>query len=322
MIAPPGVDDLGEDRRLLDLILDYDCNLACDYCTISPAMRARSLATADVLAAMRRARADGITRVSFTGGEPTIRPDLLGLVRAAKRLGFTAIKLQSNGLLFGAGDNLARLLDAGVDLVHVSIHTHEREAYERMVGRPGTHAAMLAGLRALVAAGVPAVADVILQRSTHARLPDALRWLHGVGITAADLWFVSLTDHNRDNVASMPRMTEVIPSIAAAIAVAAPLGMRVRSLHIPRCLLAAAGGLDPIAWDPAADGVRVVSPDASFDLRDSRLTPDTRVPACTGCRFEARCPGIRRDYLARYGDAEFAAARGQAPRHVLPQARP
>lgn len=322
MNPQPGVvDDLGADRRLLDLILDYDCNLACDYCTISPAMRARSLATADVLAAMRRAQADGITRVSFTGGEPTIRPDLLGLVRAAKRLGFTAIKLQSNGLLLGAGDNLARLLDAGVDLVHVSIHTHERDAYERMVGRPGTHAAMLAGLRAVVAAGVPAVADVILQRSTHARLPDALRWLHGHGITAADLWFVSLTDHNRDNVGSMPRMTEVLPSIAAGIAVAAPLGMRVRSLHIPRCLLAAAGGLEPIAWDPAADGVRVVSPDASFDLRDSRLTPDTRVPACAGCRFEARCPGIRRDYLARYGDTEFAAARGQAPRYVLPLAQ-
>jgi molybdenum cofactor biosynthesis enzyme MoaA len=304
-------------RRLLDLILDYDCNLACDYCTISPEMRTRSLASADAIAAMQRARADGITRVSFTGGEPTIRPDLLALVRRAKQLGFTEIKLQTNGLLLGAGNNLARLLEAGVGQIHISIHTHEPEAYESLVGRRGTHGALVAGLSAVVAAGVPAVADVILQRSTHARLPAAVRWLHGLGFVAADLWFVSLTDHNRDNVASMPRMTEVMPSIDAAIAIAEPLGMRIRSLHIPRCIL---GALHGHAWDPAADGVRVVSPDATFDLRDSRLTPDTRVAACTGCAFEGRCPGIRADYLARWGDAEFAAARGLAPRRVLPRA--
>lgn len=298
-----------EDRRLLDLILLYDCNLACDYCTISPQMRTRAMTTAAAAAAMDRARADGITRVSLTGGEPTLRADLLSLVRRAKQLGFREIKVQTNGLLLGAGDNLARLLEAGVDRVHVSIHTHEATAYESLVRRTGTHAAMVAGLRALVAAGVPAVADVILQRSTHGRLPAALRWLHGLGIGAADLWFVSLTDHNRDNLESMPRMTEVMPSIAAAMAVAGELGMRVRSLHIPRCIL---GALHPHAWDPAADGVRVVSPDATFDLRTSRLTPDTRVPACSGCEFEALCPGVRADYLARYGDAEFAAARAAA----------
>ncbi len=313
-LAPDPDRGIESDRRLLDLILHYDCNLACDYCTISPQMRTRVLSTAAAIAAMERARADGITRISLTGGEPTIRPDLLGLVRRAAGLGFGEIKLQTNGLLLGAGQNLARLIDAGVGLVHVSIHTHERGAYEALVRRPGTYDALVAGLRALVAARVPTMADVILQRSTYARLPAALRWLHALGITAADLWFVSLTDHNRDNVASMPRMTEVLPSLAAALSCADELGMRVRSLHIPRCLL---GPLHEHAWNPADEGVRVVSPDASFDLRASRLTPGTRVPACSGCEHEARCPGIRADYLDRYGDAEFAAARGLAlPRHL------
>ncbi len=303
------------DGRLLDLILLYDCNLACDYCTISPAMRMRSLATTDVIAAMQQARADGFTRVSFTGGEPTLRRDLLPLVRHAAASGFTDIKLQSNGLLLGAGDNLARLVNAGVGELHVSIHTHERAAYEAMVQRAGTYDAMVAGLRAVVDAGVVAVADVILQRSTHARLPDAMRWLHGLGLRAVDLWFVSLTDNNRDNVQSMPRMTDVMPSVAAAVELAGELGMRVRSLHIPRCVL---GDLHAHAWDPGALGVRVVTPDSTFDLRTSRLTPDTRVPACTGCRFEHGCPGVRRDYLARFGDGEFATVTGAAARTYLP----
>jgi cyclic pyranopterin phosphate synthase len=86
--------------------------------------------------------------------------------------------------------------------------------------------------------------------------------------------------------------------------------MDVRSLHVPRCLL---GDDHPHAWDPAAEGVRVVSPEATFDLRGSRLTGQSHVPACEGCTFESICPGIRPDYLEHRGDAEFAAARGQPP---------
>ena len=44
---------------LLDVILLYDCNLACDYCTITPAMRTRALPTAAVVRALRAGRVDG-----------------------------------------------------------------------------------------------------------------------------------------------------------------------------------------------------------------------------------------------------------------------
>jgi hypothetical protein len=161
-------------------------------------------------------------------------------------------------------------------------------------------------VRAAVGSGLPTRADVILQRSTVPRLPAALQWLHGLGLRGADLWFVSLTDHNRDNVASMPRMRDVVPTVREAMAWARAHDFDVRSLHIPRCLL----GDDHVhVFDPAAQGVRVISPDARFDLRDSRLTGSVHVPACAGCAFEARCPGIRPDYLERYGAEEFTAVR-------------
>jgi cyclic pyranopterin phosphate synthase len=272
-------------------------------------MRRRSLTAIAVVAAMHEARRAGIARISFTGGEPTIRNDLLALVRKASALGFTEIKIQTNGLLLGAGDNLARLVAAGLSQVHVSIHTHDRDAYEAMVGRAGSYDAMVAGLRALVAAAVPCAADVIVQRSTMTRLPDAITWLHEIGIAAADLWFVSLTDGNRDNVASLPRFTEAVPFVGAAIDRGVALGMRVRSLHLPRCVLAQ---WRAHAWDPAAGGVVVVSPDARFDLRQSRLTPNRHVEACSGCSLDGECKGVRPDYVECYGQQELVAARRDA----------
>ncbi len=294
---------------LLDVILGYDCNLACDYCTcLDPAMQGRALTTAQVLTALQGGRRDGFDRVSFTGGEPTLRPDLLGLVRAAKQLGYGSVKLQSNGLLLAHAPNVERLSSAGVDRWHVSIHTHEARAYERLVRREGTYAAMVDALRGLVARGLAPTADVILKTDTWPRLPAAVQWLHALGVRSVHLWFVSLTDHNRDNVASLPNMTDVVPAMREAFAFARAHEMDVRSLHVPRCLL---GDDHPHAWDPASEGVRVVSPNATFDLRGSRLAGQLHVPACSGCDFETICPGIRVDYLDHRGDAELAAARGR-----------
>jgi len=295
---------------LLDVILGYDCNLACDYCTITPAMRARELSTRRVLDAMRTARRRGYDRVSFTGGEPTIRGDLLGLVRAARSLGFEDVKVQSNGLLFAHRPNVDRLVAAGGSTFHLSIHDIDPDAYDRVVRRVGAHRSMVAGLANLVAAGLDPVADVILKSDTYERLPAAVGWLSDLGVRRADLWFVSLTDGNRDNVASMPPMTDVVPFMARAFELADERSLELRSLHVPRCLL---GAHADRAFDPAAERVMVVTPDDAFELSDSKLTPQVHVPACEGCADRGRCRGVRPDYLAVYGDREIARARGCAP---------
>lgn len=297
---------------LLDVILGYDCNLACDYCTITGEMRARALSTAAVVRAMREARALGYDEVALTGGEPTIRPDLVGLVRTARALGFARVKVQTNGLLLAHPPNLARLLEAGVTLVHVSIHTHVERAYEALVRRDGTYAAMARALDALVASPIELTVDLILKSDTWRRLPEALSWLDARGVRQVDLWYVSLTDGNRENVGSLPRMTEVVPAMREAFALGRARGVRVRSLHVPRCLLGAAEDVAH-AHDPGRDRVMVLTPDDRFELSASKLTPQVHVAACEGCEHRAICPGVRPDYLEVYGDDEIAAARGVAP---------
>ncbi len=295
---------------LLDVILGYDCNVACDYCTITPEMRAQALTTREVVARLQHGRALAYDRLSLTGGEPTIRRDLIGLVRAAKQLGFHDIKLQSNGLLFAQADNVTRLVDAGVTLFHISVHTHEAARYDALVRRAGTYELMRRGLDNVVARGPALVVDLIMKEDTYRALPSALAWLEARGARRVDLWFVSLTDGNRENVDSMPRMRDVVPYMREGLAFARARGMEVRSLHVPRCLL----GEDHVhVFDPGADRVMVVTPEATFELKDSKLTGQLHMPCCAGCEHEAVCPGVRPDYLERYGDGEFARARGQAP---------
>lgn len=301
---------MAQEDPLLDVVLGYDCNLACDYCTITPVMRQRALGAKQVAAELRRGRSDGYSAVSFTGGEPTIRSDLLPLIREARRLGFDDVKLQTNGLMLNES-NLARLLEAGVTRIHISIHTHRRDAYEAKVRRNDVYDAMESAVRRIAKADVAAHVDFIVDTSTVAHLANAVHWARERGIRNGFLWYVSLTDQNRDRIESLPPIREAMPHMHAAFVAAGEVGMDLRSLHVPRCLL---GSYADRAHDPGARRVRVVTPEATFELRDAPLTPGAHVPACVGCEHESHCPGIRRDYLEVFGDAEIAEARGQTSR--------
>lgn len=291
---------------LLDVILGYDCNLACDYCTITPAMRERALPTERVVREMAAARRAGFGRISFTGGEPTIRRDLISLVRHAAKLRFDDIKVQSNGLLYAEASNVDRLIAAGCNNFHISIHTHIEEAYDALVRREGSYPAMVEGLRNVIASGQVLTVDVIIKTDTVSRLADCVRWLHAEGVTAVDLWYVSLTDGNAGNVESLPRMTDALPAMREVFEFGRDHAMTIRSLHVPRCIL---GDDAPHAWDPGSQDVRVVTPDATFDLSQSRLAGQTYVATCDECSLRAICPGVREDYVAVHGASEFAAVR-------------
>jgi MoaA/NifB/PqqE/SkfB family radical SAM enzyme len=291
---------------LLDVVLGYDCNLACTYCTISPAMRLRALPTERVAREIDRAAARGFDEIAFTGGEPTIRSDLPILVRHARRRGFRHVKIASNGLRYAHAPYLDHLREAGVDRFHVSVHAFGDDAYEATVQREGTAALRRQALANLVERGLDPVADLILKEDTYR---DARAWiagLHGQGVRRFALWLVSLTDHNRDNTEQLPRLSDLVPYLLPCFDDARRGSYEVVSLHVPRCFLP---GYEAHVRHPGAEAVTVVTPDEVFDLSASRLGGGVKPAGCAGCKHDPDCPGLRADYVARFGGGEVRAVR-------------
>jgi radical SAM protein with 4Fe4S-binding SPASM domain len=89
--------------------------------------------------------------VSFTGGEPTLRPGLPRFVRHAKALGLK-VNLISNGQRL---ESLAHALaDAGLDSAQLSLEGDGPARHDRLVGRPGAFDRLWRGLEAPRGAGV------------------------------------------------------------------------------------------------------------------------------------------------------------------------
>lgn len=289
---------------LLDVVLGYDCNLACSYCTITDEMRQRALPTARVAREIDRAAARGFKDVAFTGGEPTIHRDLPALVKLAKRRGFDHVKVASNGLRFAHAAYLDHLIACGVDRFNVSLHAFSDAAYEQTVQREGTAELRRAALQNLVARGLDPVADLILKEDTYRDVRAWIADVAGLGVRRFALWLVSLTDKNRENPWQLPRLSDVAPHVMGAFDDARREGREVVALHIPRCFLP---GYEDHVRHPGDDLVTVVTPDDVFDLKDSRLAGGVKPEGCAGCRYAAACPGLRRDYIEKFGGGEVRA---------------
>src|SRR5262245_17967269 len=288
---------------LIDVQIGYACNVQCDYCSITAEMRQENMATAAVMAQLSAARARGATKVAFGGGEPTIRRSLLPLVRWCRDRGYRSIKIPSNGLMYSYRAFAEEAVDAGINQFHISFMAHTDALYEGIMGKAGALQLVGEGVRNLMALGHRPVGDLIIKSDTWMHLADIVEYWAARGIDTFNLWLVSLSDRNKDNLASLLPVSEMRPGIVAAFERGKQLGVTVRSRHIPRCLLP---GYEAHVADLREDKVLVVTPRASFALWESKISPNAYAEKCNGCRHQRGvCLGVRRDYLERYGDAEL-----------------
>src|SRR3990170_2927497 len=73
--------------------------------------------------------------VQFMGGEPTIHPRFLDIVRAAKDMGFKHIQVASNGIKLADPDFAVRAREAGLQYIYLQMDGVDDEVFKKIRGR-------------------------------------------------------------------------------------------------------------------------------------------------------------------------------------------
>ncbi len=130
---------------LSELALSYKCNLTCRFCyagcncTVNPTGSNDELGIEDLKKIIDTIYKEAkVPSISFTGGEPTLRKEvLLACTEHAKNLGMR-VNLITNGTLINeqyAND----LKSAGLDSVQVSIEGVTHETHDKLVAHKGAY---------------------------------------------------------------------------------------------------------------------------------------------------------------------------------------
>ena len=129
----------------------WHCNQKCLHCYAAgqPLSDTPELTTAQWKEILAKLRAANVPQVTFTGGEPTLRADLVELVEAAQ---WFVTRLNTNGRLL-TPELCRRLYDASLDSVQVTLYSHDPAIHNALVGAEGFDDTV-AGIRNAVAAGL------------------------------------------------------------------------------------------------------------------------------------------------------------------------
>lgn len=107
----------------------------------------------------------GVNKIRLTGGEPTVRKDLVAITQALGALpGLTSLAMTTNGIVLGR--QLPALRAAGMKTLNISLDTLDPERFERMTRRRG-HDRVLAAIHSAVAQGFTVKVNVVLMRGVN-----------------------------------------------------------------------------------------------------------------------------------------------------------
>ena len=126
-------DNYGRNVSSLRVQVNTTCNFGCFFCHMEgTGIQANEMSTDQILRIIETAHKLGINKVKFTGGEPTLRRDIVEIVRRTRSIITGDISMTTNGTRL---KQLAfDLRNAGLDRINVSMHSIDREGFRFITG--------------------------------------------------------------------------------------------------------------------------------------------------------------------------------------------
>lgn len=162
-------------------IVTRACNLRCHYCFADARRRdPDELSTGEAKAVLDDFADNGLSFVTFLGGEPLSRRDIYELIDHSTDLGiYTA--LLTNGLMVKDG-TIARLRAAGCEMVGVSIDSHDPAVHDAVRGVTGSLAGAKRTIRLAIESGMRCSIRIVVTETSAPAIPELFRWAIAEGV--------------------------------------------------------------------------------------------------------------------------------------------
>lgn len=289
----------------IDLKVGFACNNRCVFCVQGDKRSRYSPRSTEELRTVLKDERARVSAVVFTGGEPTVRPDLLELVAYARDLGYRTIQIQTNGRMFAHRGFVRRLLEAGANEFSPALHGHVAPLHDFLTGAPGAFAQTVTGIRNLKAQGLFVLTNSVITKSNYRHLPDLARLLVSLGVDQFQFAFVHPVGTAGDQFERVvPRMELLAPHLQAALRIGLEAGRRVYTEAVPYCILPGHEECVVEKHIPRTaiyDAESTIEDYTKYRLDEGKL----KGPACPDCVHFAECEGPWREYPERLGWAEF-----------------
>jgi len=299
------------DVRRLDIKLGFNCNNNCLCCPADDFKKLGDQSFSEIQKGLREGIKNGAREVVLTGGEPTIRPDILKIIQYCREIGYEFIQLQTNGRMFSYKDFCKKLIEAGITEFGPSLHGPDAETHDYFTQSPGAFNQVVAGIKNLKSLNQKVIINSVITKFNYKKLPNTATLFVSLGVDQFQFAFPHLVGtawRNADLIC--PRKKEVQPYLKKALKIGVNAGISVMVEAYPFCLL---------------DGFEIYSSDVFMPLADiadargfskehhilRKKTGKAKHEKCKTCRFNPICEGPWKEYVQKFGWSEFSPVKGK-----------
>ncbi|MCB9506119.1 MAG: radical SAM protein [Myxococcales bacterium] len=277
------------------LRINGHCNMGCSFCFVDLSHPDEPIA--DLRAELDALAASGVTELVVSGGEPTLHPNLPDVLRYARTLPFQSIELQSNGVKLANRDFAAEVVDAGIDIACLSLHSHRAEESDRITKRPKAFARTVQAVHNLRDLGVWTRFAHVINRLNYREVPEFVQFVRTEYPTGKlDICFAIAQEiSGQTSTWILPTFSEIRPYVKEALDFCLENDIGFSGLigqgSYPPCMLDG----DLKYYERVMHQV----------YRSANRSEWYKAPRCEGCSFNEHCVGVRRSYVDTYGDDEL-----------------
>ena len=153
-----------EKTRRVKIVTGLKCNIKCVFCYYRDNLDAPNRNVVDILADVSYAYRKGVREIDFSGGEPTVHPDLPELIAAAKQLGMERVCIITNGWRLAERGYFQELRNAGLDEALFSVHGSSADVHDQLTAVPGSFERIARGMKNALDLGVVVRTNTVVNR--------------------------------------------------------------------------------------------------------------------------------------------------------------
>lgn len=282
------------------LRLGLACNANCLFCNVPPeSYSLKEMSTQEAKKEIARlASSDKQLRLDISGGEPTIRKDLIDLINHASKNNIKTIQVQTNAILLSDKAYARKLKSVGLNKLFVSLHSSMPKIHDSLVGLKGAFKRCVEGIKNSLELNIEVALNPVITTKSYKHL----------------LQYIKFVKNNFPQIKSI------------SLSVVQPRGRAWRNSYLVPCYKTISPYIKEVLEISKKNGIVIYNPPCGVPLcignwylylercveyydnllrlkqgiKNNRFNEKVKPPTCFLCDLDNFCNGVWKEYAALY----------------------
>jgi len=275
------------------IYVGYYCNNNCIFCSEADEylehLKEKSLTEIKKELMFIRANYDF---VSIMGREPTLRSDIIEIIKFAKSLHFKQVGLTTNGRMLSLVSFTKTVLNSGLNQIGISLSGASEAVHDKQTQVPGSFRQTIVGIKNVLKYKKPEVSLLVnlpMNRLNYKELKAELKLLINLGVKEINILNIAPLSHRSRTKKIIMPMVQLGTYVFKTVKDNGYLerkNLKILLVEFPPC------------------GLPKEAREYFFPCLEKN-NQKVRINLCKNCLYNNKCDGILNSYLDLYGGSEF-----------------